>query len=167
MKKPSKFRNFLSQWAENNIFKFKKHDSFMYIGLYVAIPIIVTLLSLRHASDTSVKLVYCYTTILISGAGSLYDAVNRWKSKSKSFLNFKLLFILVPDFIICAYCIVEIMSYMIGQLFYVWDYLLCVYFVAVAVSIMDFFMCWTREVTIGKIVGEQKNSKDTENSSEV
>lgn len=166
MKKPSKLRNFSGHWAENNIFDFKKHDAFMYLALYVAIPIAVTFLSLKHAADTSIKLVYCYTTILISAAGSLYDAVNRWKSKTKSFLNFKLLFILAPDFIICAYCVVEILSYLIGQTFYVCDYLLCVYFVAVSVALMDFFLCWTREVTLGKILSEQKDSDSTKDNSE-
>lgn len=157
MRKPSKLGRFLSNWAMYNIFNFKKYDAFLYIILYGIVPVVVTFLSLKHAADTSLKLVYCYTTILISAAGSFYDAVNRWKSNVRSFLNLKILFILVPDIIICGYCGYEIMSYIIGEIMYPCDYVLCAYFAAILIVFTDFCMCFTREISIGNVIELQNN----------
>ena len=152
-----KFKTLVKNITKSNIFKFKKYDGILYLFFYIAIPIIVTAISLTVFPKDEMAIVYFYLTILISAFNALYDIVNRWNFDEKTMTNAKLFFMGVSVIVIVGYCLVEIIGMLISKWFpYRADWILCAYFVAVVIALWDIIACFSRDIALAEFTEDKE-----------
>lgn len=181
MKNSKKFNSFVLNWGQQVIFK-GPLDGLFYIILYLVLPTIITIFSLKFSSPVAgdeieaeimaaryASMAYCYFTISVSAAGCIYDAACRWEKES--FKVIKLSIIIVVSLIIFFYSLVQA----IGAAIHIdirQDLVLLVYGINYFIAIIDGCITLSKEVSIsGSVkenVSERKNeppdSPDTDNN---
>ena len=136
----SKFKEL---WINENIFQMRKADGVAYLILYVAIPIIITCVTLMNLSNDNISIIYCYITISISAVNSIYDAMNRWKFDKKCVLNTKLFIIMLSNSIIFIYCLIAIFHVLVSKdASKRCDWFLLSYIIGSLVAVIDTFNCF-------------------------
>ena len=139
----------LKNWRKENIYNFNNLDSFLYLILYIVIPVIITSASLDALKNDGTSIVYCYVTILISTLNGGYDSINRWKSGIRSIHNTKLFIILVSNVVIGIYCTYVIFNKLINPSRNCrMDCILLVYFFTIAISLSDICACVSKEMAL-------------------
>ncbi len=142
-----------NSWINENIFKKNKADGAAYFILYVIIPIAITSITLATLANDNLSIVYCYLTIFISAANSIYDAANRWASNTKCLQNTKLFIIIFCNAVICVYCFCFILYILISKnVSKRWDGILLTYIVGALVSTIDTFVCFADNMAFKKYV---------------
>lgn len=146
------YRNFIN----SNIFELKKWDGVLYLILYVLIPVVITSVSLSALPSDTTSIIYCYLTILISAVNGIYDGANRWNSEEKSLYNIKIFIIEISNGIIGAYCLYVILYISISNSVDCrHDGILFVYFITIGISLFDMFTCFTRDMALKDLMGEE------------
>lgn len=147
-------KNFYTEWAKCNIFNYRKFDCFLYCAFYVAIPIVITVVSLIFLSEDGLDIVYFYGSIAVSALNCFYDATGRWNYGLKSLNNTKLASIILSTLLIFSYCLFEIVAILIGKeqaYSFRFDWLLLFYLIVVVVAIIESFLCVSRDIIIRKV----------------
>ena len=150
----SKKKNLLFEnWVKENIYNYNKADSVAYLVLYLLIPVIITVISLSELPKDNIARLYCYITILISVFNSIYDSFGRWNSNNKSVRNTKLFLIVLSNVFVAIYCIFIIMEILISSnLKCRFDEFLCVYFIAIIVSLFDIGACFFKDMAFRQCI---------------
>ena len=154
-----KAKTFVKNWIKQNIYDNRKGDGVAYFVLYLCIPIIITIISLFTVSKDDISIAYCYVTIMISALNSIYDSANRWSSdKSKSVKNIKLLIMILCNSVITIYCLSVFFYVLISENssdMCRCDGILMIYFVVVAIALVDMFTCFIRDISIQECIKEE------------
>lgn len=145
----SKVTDFISNWFSNNVFNFKKPDACAYLVLYIVLPVIITWLSVKHTSD-KISEIYCYLTVFISAANSIYDACNRWMGKN--FKNIKLFITGLGYSAIAGYSIYIILSLLITGKVTKCDWFFYSYVLVLIVTLPDVISCFTIDMAYKECV---------------
>ena len=141
--------SFLKAWAKHNIYDFKKYDGILYAFFYILVPVLITALGFKKDFGNNAATSYFYITILVSVFNCAYDIANRWKHKTKHFLNTKLFIMLVPLIILMVYCIYEILKISITNTAEDrMDYFLYVYFITIGVALTDVIGCFSIDMAL-------------------
>lgn len=145
------FKNYIV--VENNIYGADKLDASLYCAVYIAIPIIITVVGLMKGLENSMDFIYWYISITITTIGALYDCYGRWNSSEKSLKNSKVFFMGLSAIAILVYSFYEIVciSQGVDNRNDVW---LLSYAILVVIAIADLTICFSRNMTFGKKVKE-------------
>lgn len=136
-------------WSDNNIFNLRLGDALGYFVFYIAIPTIVTVLSLIGLSDEAIHGVYCYISIIVSAGSAIYDNLLRLNVEEKSKRNFKLILMLASEAVVWLYCFFEILAIsMLNTMSYRCDLFLTIYIIAIFVACIEIFNCIKKCVDI-------------------
>lgn len=141
-KNGAKLKRIIEILVNENIFEDKKGDGIAYNVLYIIIPVIVTVVSLKATFEDDKSIIYCYMTIMISASNGIYDAVNRWHAEEKSIRNTKLFGIGISNGIVSVYCLSVIMGILIAKQICRCDKILYVYGWTIIVSMCDAVSCF-------------------------
>ena len=146
-----KISRYAKSWfsSGNNIFQSDTGDALWYLLLYIAVPIFITVTDLLNFPTNDAAAAYPYTCIIISAANCLYDIKNRWDNDAASVQNTKLFIMGFATLIVAGYAAFEMFLILGKQNLNVrCDEILCVYFVACAVSLIDIACCFGTRLTM-------------------
>lgn len=133
----------------NNIFKSDTTDALFYLILYIALPIFITAIDILDFPVDNALAAYPYTCVIISAANCFYDIRNRWDNNAASVQNTKLFIMGASTLAVGAYAIVEVLLISGRQILDMrCDGLLCIYFLACAVSFVDAICCFGTRLAI-------------------
>lgn len=134
-----------------------------YIIIYMVFPVLVTFFSLQFLEGKDVMAVaYFYFTVLFSAVSCVYDFYSRYDATISTRRNTKIFLASFPCIIVALYSIVEIVGILIThQCFGRPDFILCIYFLSVAITLWDFLLCCSHKVIFkGFVVDFTKNQED-------
>jgi len=143
------FKNYIV--VENNIYSTNKMDAVLYLAVYVAVPVIVTLVGLLNGLQDPMDSIYWYISIIITTIGVLYDCYGRWDANEKSIKNTKIFLIGLSAAIILVYSFFEIVCISQG-LEHRDDRLLLTYALLGIIAIIDLMICFCRNMAFSSNV---------------
>jgi len=132
------FKILKRQKIKDNLYSGEIWNAVTYFVLYIVIPVIITYFALRAFYTEVAEEIYCYIPIGMSSLNGIYDAINRWVSREKSFRNAKILIIGFCNGMISVYCFAVILLSLIGNSIDCrCDYILLIYIVTIVIAVKD------------------------------
>lgn len=106
-RQPNSVTLFIYNWAASNIFRFKSWDSFLYVLLYIIVPVSITWVGVSVSVEKFTTLANCYFSVMINAANCFYDAVGRWDSNMPT-KKIKIWLIIIPCIIVFSYGLIQL-----------------------------------------------------------
>lgn len=145
---------FFHNWAESNIFLFRRWDGMLYGFLYILIPIIITVVSLTLSANELILVANCYLMLIINAANCFYDALGRWDD-NVPLKKWKLGVLFCANIAVFVYGFAQLVAILsFSSLKLRCDVLLCLYLPAVAVSLIDILALSAKRAALNSIVND-------------